>query len=112
MKLQSTCPACNGKLTFWTGLRAPTPFTIQCPKCKIKLKTVLPHLGLIFAAIFLFFVLLDAEAIVLFVLNRISFRQFLAANGCLLFLWLLVEIVLGVLLFNHAKFVPKKPKTP
>jgi len=112
MKLHSNCPACNGTLSFWTGLQALTPFTLQCPKCKIKLKTVFPHLGLIFAAIFLVFALLDAGAIALVIRHRITVNQFLAANGGLIFLWLLVEIALSLILFTHAKFVPKKPKTP
>ena len=111
MKTQGVCPACDGTLTFWSAFKAPTPFTIRCPACKTKLRTVFPRLGLIFAIVLVSFSGVGGGALTLFIVDRITFLQFLAVMGCLTLLWLALEIVLGVLLFTYAKFLPRESKS-
>jgi hypothetical protein len=111
MKTQTVCPACNGTVSFWAGFRAPTPFTIRCPNCKTKLKTVFPGLPFIFAVVLVGFITVSWGSLAFLIAHRLSFLRFLAINGCLLILWLVLEVVFAVILFTYASFVPRKPKT-
>ncbi len=108
MKTHGVCPACKGTLTFWAGFKAMTPFTIRCPQCKARLKVVFPRLGLIFAAIVVAFLGAEAIGAKLLLTQRITPVQFLGVNGGLVVGWLALEIVLGVLLFTYASFVPRE----
>jgi hypothetical protein len=108
MKTQGVCPACKGTLTFWAGFKAMTPFTIRCPQCKARLKVVFPRLGLIFTVIVVCFLGAEGCAATLLLTQRMTTMQFLALNGGLVVAWLALEIVLGILLFTYASFVPRQ----
>ena len=32
------CPACNGELTFWHGLKVQNPWKYKCPLCGVMLE--------------------------------------------------------------------------
>jgi hypothetical protein len=107
MKTQGVCPVCKGTVSFWASFKAMTPFTIRCPQCKARLKVVFPRLGLIFVAIVVCFLGAEAIGAKLLLTQRITPMQFLALNSGLVVGWLVLEIVLGILLFTHASFVPR-----
>ncbi len=111
MKTQTICPACNGTVSFWAGFKAPTPFTIQCPQCKAKLKTVFPGLPFIFAVVILFFLNVSGGSLILLFARRLTVLQFFEIIGGLLLLWLVLEIIFGIILFTYASFTPRKAKT-
>ncbi len=102
MKTGANCPACGGRLTFWSVFKAPTPFRLTCPRCKAKLKVVLPGLGALLAVVFSLFVLLGVLS--LYGYRNYGLPIFSLGLVALAVLWVVVEVSAALLFFNRARF--------
>jgi hypothetical protein len=49
------CKNCNSEITFWMGLKQPTPFRFKCSKCKTKYKVSTPRMMTIFIGVIVLF---------------------------------------------------------
>lgn len=41
------CPNCNADITFWMGLKQPTPFRLKCSRCETEYALHAPFMSLI-----------------------------------------------------------------
>ncbi len=104
MKTSIACPKCNGQITLWHGLQAPTPFRIRCARCKTKLRVKLRGLKIAFVGIIIVAVPLGG-----YLGYLIATRHWAGAAllGVALVLgWFFLELLTGLLLFTRAEFTP------
>jgi hypothetical protein len=107
MKTSAVCPACGARLGFWAVIRAPTPFRLACPSCKAMLRVVLRGMGLITLAIFL--LLLSVALLTYFAWKNGGWGYFYGGMVALLVLWMLIEVQVGLLIFNRARLEVRAP---
>jgi hypothetical protein len=92
------------------GLRAPTPFRIRCARCRTKLRVRMPGLAVIFTAICFVALMLGVRLVTLITTKRLS-DAFVLGLGILVGA-LVMDLLLGTLLFTGAHFTPIDQKLP
>ena len=102
MKTSGTCPACQGRLSLWAGMTAPTPFYIRCPACRAKLRVRMRGLWLFFLGLVV--VMAGTAAAWLAAYRTFGWRGFWVGFVCCGIVWLLVEVVAAVTLYTNAEF--------
>jgi hypothetical protein len=105
MKTNGICPACEGKLSLWVALKAPTPFHIRCPHCRARLSIAMPWLWPFFILVLLFFAALAIASAVAW--RKFGIRGLLTGLAGYLLVLLIAELVIGVAFFTFGKFTVK-----
>lgn len=107
MKTSAVCPACGARLGFWAVIRAPTPFRLACPRCKAKLQVVLRGMWFIMLAIVALLVLVATLTYLAW--KNGGWGYFYGGMAALLVLWMLIEVQVGLLIFNRARLEERRP---
>ena len=105
MKTSGICPACQGKLSFWAGLTAPTPFYIRCPRCRRKLRVRMRGLWLFFLSLVLLLTGVGAGWFAAY--RAFGWAGFWTGFACCWIVWLLVEVASAITLYTNAEFTFK-----
>jgi hypothetical protein len=108
MNTSGICPACQGRLSLWAGLKAPTPFHFRCPHCGAKLRIEMRNFWP-----FLFFVLLAFVGLVILWIG--AWRKFGMAGLatgfiCYPIACIVAELATGIVFYTYAKFTVKSPR--
>ena len=108
MKTSTSCPACGGKIKLIHVVIAKTPFQLCCPQCKTRLRVVLSGLKWLIGLIFLVFFMLGLGW---FLIPKLpSYKPYLIYLGAALLTWLVIELAVGLLIFNRADLVDAAKK--
>jgi hypothetical protein len=102
MNTNGTCPACQGKLSLWAGLKAPTPFFIKCPDCKTKLRVRMR--GLWFFVLFMVALIICAVVGVMIAWHEFGLKGLILGTACYLVFLVLADIAMSVVYYTYAKF--------
>lgn len=105
MKTSIECPACQGRISLWHGMMAPTPNHFRCPHCRAGLRVQIRGL-------WAFLLVIVAASVAVAYLwmqawHKFGPRAFWAGLAGLLAVGLLGELAFSLFLYSRAKFVPK-----
>lgn len=107
LKTSGTCPACGGRLSLWTGMKAPTPIRVRCPHCRKTLRVRMRGLWLVLLLVVVLLVWL-AHALS-GVLRRFGWTGLVYLLPALALAWVVLDLAFGMLLYSFATFVPENP---
>jgi hypothetical protein len=106
MKTSGTCPACQGRLSFWTGLKAPTPFHFRCGQCGARLRVRMR--GLWLYLLFLLFLMIGLGTAWVITYWTFGWKGLWIGLAVYLVVWVLIEFVTGVVLYTYGEFAVKR----
>ena len=106
MKTSTECPSCQGELTLWTGLRAPTPFFIRCPHCQTVLRTRMR--GLSWLCVLMSVLILGGLAGCAVLYFKHGWAACGVALAAFFVFFFIAEIVTGMVFYTYARFEPVK----
>lgn len=103
MKTNAVCPKCSKPISFWQGFKEPVPFSIRCSSCHSALEVKLAGL---WPGYLLLWISALAWAIGTgMLINHYGFWILPISSAIILCIWLVAELLSGVFIFRHAKFV-------
>ena len=106
MKTSALCPVCEGRLSLWAGLRAPTPFRLRCPHCRTLLLIRIRGLWLVFTFMVLFACGAVASCVALFL--QFGWRAAIVGVSICVHLPFIADIATRIVFFTYADFVPEQ----
>ena len=103
MKTSAVCPACQGKVSMWDGVKAPTPAHLRCPHCRQRLRVSIRGFWLYAVLATLLQLSLLAGCVVAY--RSFGWAGLLVAIVSSVALWLIVELLSGVLFYTWGEIV-------
>jgi hypothetical protein len=103
MKTSAVCPACQGKISLWDGVKALTPARLRCPHCRQRLRVKIRRFWLWATLATILQLTLLAGCVIAY--QSFGWKGLLLAIAGSLAVMLIVELLTGVLFYTRGELV-------